>query len=361
VAGFDEAHAAAATDDISAPIISVTDRAVAVTFFASSDANALSMTTANGYTAGYQGASYDTTLGTSAAQAMAYKMQTPAGNMGTPIFTQTTLGNDGWTSIQIALKPIGTGLAQNAILQKDYVVTAGIAATDLIGFFDFPDAGANRRYLGVSQGSGILRSAAGGGTPDVIEQAFTSIANRSNLVNNGAGTLWLCVPDLGIYRSTDYGDTWILWWNKAIADPQHRWSGHVTQDKTSLNTLWITFEDGGVWKIANAHTAAAGSGTAGSVPAGAAKVTGGSLPAGTERMGPIWADQADGTIWTIRHPSAAAMPAQLHYLVRGVGSTWKQEVDIEIAEGAQLAQDITSYAGMALIPTSGQGLLRRVC
>lgn len=360
VAEFDEANSAAATYTVSTPIDSVTDRAMAIVFLATSDDNALSMTTANGYTAAYSGASYDTALGGQLAQACAYKMQTPAGDVGSPIFTETVNGNDGQVGIQIALKPIGSGLAQNAILQKDYVVTLGIAATDLIGFFDFEDAGTNLRYLGVSKGSGIIRSAAGGGTPDVIEQAFTSIADRSNLITNNSGTFWLCVPDLGIYRSTDYCDTWTLWWDKAIADPQHRWSGHVTQDLTAVNTLWITFENGGVWKIANAHTAAAGSGTGGSVPTGAAKVTGGSLPLGTERMGPVFVDPADGTVWVVRHPSAAAMPAELHFLVRGTGSTWKQEVDDEIAEGAQLAQEITSYAGMALIPTSGSGLMRRV-
>lgn len=360
VAGFDEANSAAATYTVSAPIDTVTDEAMSIVFVATSDANALSMTTANGYTAAYSGASYDSTVGTSASQACAYKTQTPAGDVGSPVFTQTVNGNDGWVGIQIALRPIGTGLAQNAILEKDYTVSPGVASTDCIGFFDFFDGSANLRYLGVTKGAGIIRSAAGGGTPDVVELAVSSIADRTILLNNGSGTLWLCVPDTGIYRSTNYGDTWVLWWVKSIADPQHRWSGHITQDGNSVNDIWVTFEDGGIWKVTNAHTAPNGAGTGGSVPTGAVKVAGGSLPAGTERIGPAWVDEADGTVWVIRHPSAAAMPAEVHFLPRGTGTTWKQEEDIEIAEGAQLAQGVTGYAGMVLVPTSGQGLLRRV-
>ena len=126
------------------------------------------------------------------------------------------------------------------------------------------------------------------------------------------------------------------------------------------NTAWVTFDNGGVWKVPNVETATAGSGTSGSVPAGAVKVTGGSLPTGNERCGPIAVDPFDGTVWVIQHASAASQPARIHRLPQGAG-VWKEEVSREIQEGAGLAQYLAMSAGFGIIPTSGQGLLRRVC
>lgn len=295
---------------------------------------------------------------------MCYQTINPPGATTAPIWSKTasTGGNAGWVAFQYALRPAGTTGAQEAVLQKNYVATLGLGAgNDLVGFYDFLDAGATVRYLAVDEVAGIIRSAAGGGTPDAVVQALATSSTRTILQTNGAGVFWLMIPDLGIYRSTDYCATWTLWWTKAIGSQDYRWSGHIARDFNDVNTLWVTFENGGVWKVPSAHTAAVGSGTAGSVPTGAAKVTGGSLPLGTERMGPICVDGADGTVWVIQHPGAVKTAARIHKLIRGTGSTWIEEVDSEIAEGAQLAQGISAYAGQILVMTNGQGTLRRVC
>jgi hypothetical protein len=367
VAEFDEAAGTATTYQLSTPLSTITNRTVVVNLVATSDDNELSMTTANGFTAGYQGASYSSAVGTKAAQAMAYKLVTPAGASGSaPVWTQITnaVPNDGWVGFEIALRPTGSGPSQLAILTKNYASPHALALSlsDMIGFYSYPDSGANLRYLGVPKGSGIVRSDAGGGTVssgDTLVQAFTSIANRTEFHVNGTN-LFLHVPDLGIYRSVNYGQTWDLLWNKTIADPQHRWSGHMV-GVAGTNTLWVTFENGGVWKLPNAHTATAGSGTAGSVPTAAAKVTGGSLPAGTERCGAIAVDVGNGDLWVLQQPSAGATIAKIHRLPQGAGTAWKQEVDTEVAEGGQLGQQLIASNGMVIMPTSGQGLLRRVC
>lgn len=364
-AGFDEASGTATTYQLSAPVSTVTDRAVKVNFVATADANALSMTTANSYTVMHSGAGYDSTLGTSAAMAAAYKLVTPAGASGSaPIWTQTANAapNDAWVGAEIVLKPIGTGPSQQAILTKDYLAEYGSGDYDTIGFFSILDASANLRYIGVESGRGISRSTAGGGTSttgDTLVQAISSSAKRSIMLAGSAGVFYLMVPDKGIYRTTDYGANWTLWWTNALDATQSRWSGHIANHPSAPDTLWITFVSGGVWKVANANTAAVGSGEAGSVPAGAAKVTGGSLPAGTERCGVVAVDPWNNDVWVINPPNAGATITKVHRLPRGAGTTWKQETDVEVAEGAHLAQGIDAYAGMIVVATSGQGLLRR--
>lgn len=367
VAEFDEASGTATTYQLSAPLSTATDRAVKVNFVSSADANALSPTTPNGYTTMYSGAAYDSVLGTSAALAAAYKLVTPAGASGAaPIWTETANAtpNDAWVGFEIALRPVGTGPAQLAILTKNYLSEYGSGDYDLIGFYTFLDGSAQLRYLGVEAGRGISRSVAGGGTVttgDSVVQAFSSTSKRTVFLQGGtAGVFFLHVPDLGIYRSTDYCATWTLLWDKAITSPQDRWSGHIANDPANGNLLWVTFDNGGVWKLASANTATPGSGTAGSVPSGAAKVTGGSLPAGTERCGAIAVDPQNGTVWVINPPNAGATISKVHRLPRGAGSTWKQESDVEIAEGAHLVQGIDASFGQVVLATSGAGLLRRI-
>ena len=365
VAEFDEASGTATTYQLSAPLSTVTDRAVKVNYVSSADANALSATTANGYTTAYGGASYDSTLGTSAALAAAYKLVTPAGASGSaPIWTQTANAapNDAWVGFEIALRPTGTGPAQQALLVKDYLAEFGSGDYDTIGFFTFLDSGGQLRYLGVESGRGINLSIAGGGTSttgDTTVQAFSSSSKRSIFLPGSAGVFYLHVPDKGIYRSTNYCANWTLLWDKAITSPQDRWSGQMASNPANPNDLWITFDNGGVWKLPAAHTATPGSGTAGSVPTGAAKVTGGSLPAGTERCGTIAVDVSNGTVWVIQQPSAGASITKVHRLPRGTGTAWKQEADVEIAEGAHLAQGMDASFDQIVIATSGAGLLRR--
>ncbi len=361
VAGSKDGNTAAATYTFPTPVDTVTSGALSMHFVSTSDANALSLTTANGYTVGYSGASYDSTVGTSGSLAMAYKIQTTPGDVGAPTWTETVNGNDGWIGFNYAYRSAGSTGGQAAILQKDFVASNGFSAgNDLAGFHDFLDSGASLRYLSIDRAQGIVRSAAGGGSPDAVVQALTTVATRTILQTNGSGCFWLCIPDLGIYRSTDYCATWTLWWNKAIAAQDYRWSGHIVRDETDHNTLWVTFENGGAWKVPNAHTAAVGSGTGGSVPTGAAKVTGGALPLGTERMGPITVDPFNKTVWVLRHPGAVKTGARLYRLPFGSGTTWVEEVDDEIREGANLAQGFSIYAGKGILPTNGQGTLRRV-
>jgi hypothetical protein len=64
-------------------------------------------------------------------------------------------------------------------------------------------------------------------------------------------------------------------------------------------------------------------------------------------------------VWVIQQPSVGASISKVHRLPRATGTTWKQETDIEVAEGAHLAQGIDVSFGQIVLATSGAGLLRR--
>jgi hypothetical protein len=241
-------------------------------------------------------------------------------------------------------------------LAKDFSATS---ATNCIGFYDLLDGASALRYLGVLIGAGIVRSAAGGGTPNTTVSAFTSVAERSILARSGGGQyLWLCVPDKGIYRSTDYGATWSLWWNHAIAGEGSRWFGFLAQDHFDPDALWVTFDDGGVWRITGARTAASSA---------AKKVVGGDL-AGTEIMGLVIVDQLWGTVTAFRAINGDGEQARVYRLANGTvsdaGSTytgiWIEDVDEEIAEGGQLVVAGIAHGRKVAAAASGQGVLRRV-
>lgn len=357
IASVDEALAASATFT-PAEATTLTPDALVVVSVASADQNALSVGGTGSFTGAASGASYDAT---GVSSAVAYKSVASPGAAGTVTFTQSINGNDPWTGVTYVFKAGGSETGQNTTLVKDYATIFAGSEFNCIGFFDAPDSGGQLRYYGVDAGRGIIRSAAGGGSPDTIVEAFTTNSNRSIFLRNGSGTYWIHVPGLGIYRSTDYGASWDLWWDKSISDPQDRWSGHMTHNPAIPNTLYVTFDSGGgVWTVPNAHTASAGSGTAGSVPTGATRITGGSLPAGTERCGPVCVDPISGTVWVIEQPTTAQGRSAVHYLPRASGSTWKQEVAPEVEEGGHLSQHLDVYAGLSVLPTSGQGVLRRV-
>jgi hypothetical protein len=229
----------------------------------------------------------------------------------------------------------------------------------MIGFYDLLDGASALRYLGVLIGAGIVRSAAGGGTPNTVVQSFTSVAERSILARDGGGQyLWLCVPDKGIYRSTDYGATWSLWWNHAIGGDSNRWFGFLAQDAHTADTLWATFDDGGVWRITGARTAASSA---------AKKVVGGDLT-GSEIMGLITIDPLFGTVTAFRAINGDGEQARVYRLANGTvtggGSTytgiWIEEPDEEIAEGGQLVVAGVARGRRVAAAASGQGVLRRL-
>lgn len=87
-------------------ITPVTNRALVVSFVASGAANALSMTTAQGFVAHMSGANYDTTTGGDMAVGVAAKEQIVAGAVTPPTWSKTAVTTTGaWAGLTFAFRP----------------------------------------------------------------------------------------------------------------------------------------------------------------------------------------------------------------------------------------------------------------
>lgn len=101
---------AAAAATFSGPNITTTvDGSLVINFVGSADDNALSMTTAQGFTSQASGSSYHTVTGGDHAAGLASKIQVTAGSVTAPTWTQTLVGNDIWAGITLAIRAVPTG------------------------------------------------------------------------------------------------------------------------------------------------------------------------------------------------------------------------------------------------------------
>jgi hypothetical protein len=89
--------------------------ATIVSFVTTSDNNELALGTANGYTLGFGGANYDSTLGSDGSLGMAYKINVgAAGTYSLPTWSQGANGADYWSYLTTALKDGAAATSANA-------------------------------------------------------------------------------------------------------------------------------------------------------------------------------------------------------------------------------------------------------
>jgi hypothetical protein len=218
------------------------------------------------------------------------------------------------------------------------------------------DGTSTTRYIEVTQ-TAIYRD---GTSVATITPTSTSARAEFRYAGN---TCWLHLPDQGIYRSTNNGVTWVLWWTYAIADDKYaKFCGHMTQDPSDPNLLFFAFDAGGVWRVPGADSASTGSGLGGSVPSGAAKILGGVLPLGTEPISAICMDPVRGDLWACGFSPTGAATPKLYVARAGEPNTWLQAPDPsgEYAEACIIPQFINVYDGMCWIATASNCTLRRI-
>lgn len=223
-----------------------------------------------------------------------------------------------------------------------------------LGAFEWVDSLSTTRNLVVTQTT-VFRNGTSVAT-------IASSATRVEFRHSGA-TCWLHYPDLGVYRSTDNGATWSIWWTYSIADSQYaKFCGHMAQDPFDGTTLYFAFDQGGVWRVGAADTSSAGSGLGGSVPTGAAQVLGGALPAGTEPISAIGMDAFRGDLWACGYSPTGAARGKIYVLRRGSPTTWFEAPDPygEYPEACIIPQFINVYDGMCWIATASNCTLRRM-
>lgn len=190
---------------------------------------------------------------------------------------------------------------------------------------------------------------------------ISSTANRCDAAFTPGGTTgWIHVPDVGIYRTTDEGATWQLWWTYAISNgTTNRFCGHVALSIITDALLYATFDAGGVWRCTDADISATGSGLSGSRPGGTSLIIGGDLPFGTEPISAIAVDQTTGELWACGYSNDGTAVPKLY--VKPPGSdAWKAMVDSEYGESCTIPQSMTANDGRLLIGTASQGTLRRM-
>ncbi len=123
---------AAAAATASGPnITTAVDGSLVINFVGSGDDNALSMTTAQGFTAHASGSSYHTTTGGDHAAGLASKIQTTAGAVTVPTWTQTLVGNDAWVGMTLAIRAAvpGTTVTPGALQGTGTFPQSTISAT----------------------------------------------------------------------------------------------------------------------------------------------------------------------------------------------------------------------------------------
>jgi hypothetical protein len=159
--------------------------------------------------------------------------------------------------------------------------TGGKVAIGLAAFND-NSAGGTPVVVAAVWGSGLWRYDGSAWTNrNASIGASGSAGNQIPITYAGGGLVFCFDRKTGIYRSTDYGKTWVLIWNKTSNDFQ---SGTVAYDITRTGRLWVSAA-GNLYQLGGADTGTvAGGGITGSghaVNPGAAK-----------QAGPVAADKA---------------------------------------------------------------------
>lgn len=224
------------------------------------------------------------------------------------------------------------------------------AGTEAIGCWQWVDG------LGVTRILIVTQTAIWRGTTNV--KTIATACSRCDFVYSGSNC-WLHIADIGIYRSTDNGATWTLWWTYAISNGLlQRMCGHTVVSATNVNQLFVTFDGGGVWRCIDADVSAVGSGLAGSRPGGTSLVTGGALPLGTEPIAAIDVDPYTGWLWAAGYLPAGGALNHVYYRVPGV-DIWYQLDDTEWAESGILPEHIRVLDGQIICGTAF-GTMRRI-
>lgn len=268
----------------------------------------------------------------------------PTDTTGNTLLTPRDLDGKGY---------VGTNMFDLATAGITAILSAG-GTGKAIGAYRWVDSGSVTRTLVVTS-TGFWRD-----TTQV--SSVTSAATRSEFISSGA-ICWLYLPDLGIYRSTNDGVTWVLWWDLPIGVTQTaKYSGHMAQDRDVATTLWVTYTDGGVWKATSANSTAVGSGVAGSRPANTTKVTGGALPLGTEATSALAVDATRGDVWVCGYSPTGATTPKLYRLPHEDQTAWQTVSDPggQYAESALIPQTMTVIDGLCRIGTASNGTLRRL-
>jgi hypothetical protein len=141
---------------------------------------------------------------------------------------------------------------------------------DQLGTIRFRDTGGNDVWLVVTTSSGVRKSTDDGNTwtTGLASGSLSFVSGTSNpssdsagkwfVARNGSDKVWLFAPGAatgaGLWYSSNAGTSFTRIWTKnfAIAGTADRIFGRIAAHATVANTLFVTFKDGGVWRITNA-------------------------------------------------------------------------------------------------------------
>lgn len=134
----------------------------------------------------------------------------------------------------------------------------------IIGLCGIRDASNNRVLLAASWGGGMYRWVEGtgwGGGPIDNTFCITGQVGYNIPFATGAGAQYVYCFDrkAGVYRSNNYGQTWVCVDNTLTSSSTE--ASHISAHPTNVGEIWVT-TPGGLYKITNAHTGTVQGGTA---------------------------------------------------------------------------------------------------
>jgi hypothetical protein len=189
------------------------------------------------------------------------------------------------------------------------VHTGGKVAIGAAAFTEHPSG--NKILLAAVWGSGLWRwngTTWGTAPVNATIAASGSAGNQVPVTYYGNGLCFVFDRKNGIYRSNDYGQTWVLMWNKTTND---HLSGTVAYDVTRPGRLWVSAA-GNLYQLAGANTGTvAGGGVTGQGHVANPPQVTSAGPLGTDGLGNIilaaqddglgsglWSTGDDGVTWT---------------------------------------------------------------
>lgn len=171
-------------------------------------------------------------------------------------------------------------------------VSGGKVAIGLAAFTEHPSG--KQIVLAAVWGSGLWRwngSSWGTKPVDATIAASGSAGNQIPITYYGNGLCFAFDRKNGVYRSNDYGQTWIQVWNKTTTDSL---SGTVAYDVTRPGRLWVSAA-GALYQLSGADAGTvAGGGVTGQGHAVTPSVFTTAGPLGTDGRGNIIAASQDG-------------------------------------------------------------------
>lgn len=143
--------------------------------------------------------------------------------------------------------------------------------TSALGIIRFRDGAPtpNNVWLVVTTTGGVRRSTDEGSTWATVLPSASLVLSSVDaggkwfVHKDRSNNVYLFVPHVaaasggGLWRSVDAGATWTRIWQKVLTTAA-RHHGRIAQDVGNENTLYCTFDDGGVWRVDNAHSGSIG-------------------------------------------------------------------------------------------------------